>query len=231
MNVLEQIFLYLCPLISFFKREFINLPPLKMINCHAGKLPFYRGRNILNWVLINDEPEFSITVHYVDEGIDTGNIILQKTYPIADEDSYATLLERAYTGCADILYEAKKMLQAGNVTPVLQETIDPVGLYCGMRQVGDEVLDWNQSSREVFNFVRAICSPGPQARTFLNGEEMRINKVREIKGAHSYKNIQGQVLGKTNTGLLIKTKDIMVEIVEYDFDGRIRVGDRLTSTR
>ena len=216
---------------QIFKSEFINLPPLKTINCHAGKLPFYRGRNILNWVLINDEPEFGITVHYVDEGIDTGDIILQKTYPITDEDSYATLLERAYIGCADILYEAIKMLQAGNVKPVSQKTIDPVGLYCGMRQVGDEVLDWNQSSREVFNFVRAICSPGPQARTFLNGEEMRINKVREIKGAHSYKNIQGQVLGKTNTGLLIKTKDIMVEIVEYDFDGRIRVGDRLTSTR
>mgnify|MGYP002624499445 CR=1 FL=1 len=100
-----------------------------------------------------------------------------------------------------------------------------------MRQVGDEVFDWNQSSREVFNVVRAICSPGPQARTFLNGEEMRINKVREIKGACSYKNIPGQVLGKTDKGLLVKTKDTMVEIVEYDFAGRIRVGDRLSSQK
>lgn len=103
---------------QIFKKEFINLPPLKTINCHVGKLSFYRGRNILNWVLINDEPEFGITVHYVDEGIDTGDIILQKTYPITDEDTYATLLERAYTGCADILYESVKMLQAGDFTPV-----------------------------------------------------------------------------------------------------------------
>jgi methionyl-tRNA formyltransferase len=61
---------------QIFKSEIINLPRLKTINCHAGKLPFYRSRNILNWVLINDEKEFGITVHYVDEGIDTGDIIL-----------------------------------------------------------------------------------------------------------------------------------------------------------
>ena len=66
---------------QIFKTEIINLPNLKTINCHAGKLPFYRGRNILNWALINDESEFGITVHYMAEGIDTGDIILQKCVP------------------------------------------------------------------------------------------------------------------------------------------------------
>lgn len=212
---------------QIFKKDFINIPPLKTINCHAGKLPFYRGRNILNWALINDEKEFGITVHYVDEGIDTGDIILQNTYPITDEDTYATLLERAYVGCADILYEAIKKLQEGTAEITPQKDIDPVGFYCGKRQIGDEILDWNQGSRDVFNFVRAICHPGPAARTFLDGEEMRINKVREVKGAHVYKNIPGQVIGKTKDGFLVKTKDTMVEVVDYDFVGHIRVGDRL----
>ena len=49
---------------QIFGKKIRNLPPMKTINCHAGKLPFYRGRNILNWVLINDEKEFGITVHY-----------------------------------------------------------------------------------------------------------------------------------------------------------------------
>jgi methionyl-tRNA formyltransferase len=80
-NFIERIKTYFCDLfvsMSFnqiFKDEIINLTPLRIINCHAGKLPFYRGRNILNWVLINDEKEFGITVHYVDEGIDTGDFI------------------------------------------------------------------------------------------------------------------------------------------------------------
>ena len=73
---------------QIFKEEIINIPPLKIINCHAGKLPFYRGRNILNWALINDEKEFGITVHYVDFGIDTGDSILQKNYEITDDDDY-----------------------------------------------------------------------------------------------------------------------------------------------
>ena len=56
---------------QIFKKRIINLPKLKSINCHAGLLPFYRGRNVLNWVLINGEKKFGITVHFIDEGIDT----------------------------------------------------------------------------------------------------------------------------------------------------------------
>ena len=72
------------------------------------KLPFYKGRNILNWVLINDEKEFGITVHYVDEGIDTGDIILQETFPIIDSDDYSTLLDKAYEECPRLHISNKK---------------------------------------------------------------------------------------------------------------------------
>lgn len=212
---------------QIFRKEMINLPPLKTINCHAGKLPFYRGRNILNWVLINDEKEFGITVHYVDEGIDTGDIILQKTYPITEEDNYRTLLERAYVGCADVLYEALKMMQRGTISVIRQMDIDPVGMYCGMRQAGDEVIDWNQSSREIFNFIRALCNPGPQATSWINGSKISINKAQMVPAAHAYKSIVGQVIGKTQDGILIKTADTMLKITEYTYDGKIRVGDRL----
>ena len=90
---------------QIFKSEIISIPEIGIINCHAGKLPFYRGRNILNWVLINDESEFGITVHFVDEGIDTGDIISQKVYPIDDNDTYGTLLNRAFEECANLLFD------------------------------------------------------------------------------------------------------------------------------
>ena len=63
---------------QIFSDELINLTPLKIINCHAGHLPRYRGRNVLNWVLINGEKNFYITIHYIDKNIDTGPIILKK---------------------------------------------------------------------------------------------------------------------------------------------------------
>lgn len=212
---------------QIFGKVIRELPPLKTINCHAGKLPFYRGRNILNWVLINDEKEFGITVHYVDKGIDTGDIILQKVYEITDEDSYATLLEKAYEGCAVLLYDAIKLVQDNKVKTIRQTDIDKVGMYCGRRSAGDEIIDWKQSSREVFNFVRAICKPGPQATSFISGEKILVNKVKMVDGVRPYKNTVGQVVGKSRDGFYVKTQDTVVEVVEYTYEGKVKVGDRL----
>ena len=230
---IEKIKQYECDLfvsMSFnqiFKSEIVNLPPLKIINCHAGKLPFYRGRNILNWALINDEKEFGITVHYVDEGIDTGDIILQNTYPISDEDNYKTLLERAHVYCADILYNAIGLFKKGIPRATKQIDVNPIGFYCSQRREGDEILSWDQTSRDVFNFVRAICCPGPTARTFLGGSEMKINKVEYIDVAPVYKCIPGVILNKEKDGgFLVKTKDSFIKVVEFEYDGRIKVGDR-----
>jgi len=212
---------------QIFKKEIINLPKYKIINCHAGKLPFYRGRNVLNWVLINDEKEFGITVHYVDEGIDTGDIILQRTFEITDEDNYKTFLERASLECANILYDAICMFKNGYVKGKKQSEIHPVGFYCPRRKEGDEILDWNQTSREIFNFVRAICKPGPMARSFLKGREMKINKVELVENAPIYKGIVGAILKKEEGGIFwVKTKDSFVRVVEYEYDGDIKVGDR-----
>lgn len=214
---------------QIFKREMINLPKYKTINCHAGKLPFYRGRNVLNWVLINDEKEFGITVHYVDEKIDTGDIILQKTYPITDEDDYCSLLERAYDGCADMLYNAIKKIQYNEVMPLRQVDIDPIGMYCGMRQEGDEIIDWSQNSRDVFNFIRALCIPGPQAISWIKGKKILINRSQIVQGSHKYKNIPGQVVGKSANSLFVKTGDTMLEILDYTYSGKINIGDRLVN--
>lgn len=212
---------------QIMKNNFIEFPPLKTINCHAGKLPFYRGRNILNWVLINDEKEFGITVHYVDEGIDTGDIILQKTFPITDKDDYNSLLNRAYIGCADVLYQALIKIYLNKVELTNQNSIHQVGFYCTQRKEGDEIINWDTTSREIFNFVRAICKPGPRARTKLNEKELKINKVKIIADAPVYKLIPGVVVGKDSEGFIVKTKDKTVKVVEYEYDGKINIGDRL----
>lgn len=211
---------------QIFKSKIINLTRLKAINCHAGKLPFYRGRNILNWALINDEKEFGITVHFIDEGIDTGDIVCQQLYPIDDKDTYATLLQKSYSGCAELLYKAVRQFLDGNVNGKKQSEIHPTGFYCSQRKHGDEIVNWEQSSREIFNFVRAICLPGPQARAFINNKEMKINKVNLVEHAPTYKCITGAILHKNSHGFLVKTLDSFVQIVDYDYDGVVRVGDR-----
>jgi methionyl-tRNA formyltransferase len=212
---------------QIYRSKIANLPPLKTINCHAGKLPFYRGRNILNWALINDEKEFGITVHYIDEGIDTGDIILQRNYTITDEDSYGSLLKIAYVECANILYDAIKQIQNGTSNRIPQSLIHQVGFYCGKRGHGDEIINWTESSRDIFNLIRSISSPGPKATTSISGSEVQINCARLIEHAPVYKNTVGQLLSKTKTGFLVKTQDSFIEISEIESNIKLRVGDKL----
>lgn len=212
---------------QIFRKRITELPRLNTINCHAGKLPFYRGRNILNWALINDEKEFGITVHFIDEGIDTGDIILQRSFPISDSDDYGDLLEIAYVECASILFDAIKSIQAGENNRIPQEQFHKVGFYCGRRGPGDEVIDWNQNSRETFNFIRSVAAPGPKATTTIEGKKVLINRARMIEGAPIYKCTNGQLLSKTDQGFLVKTMDSFIEILEISSEVKLRVGDKL----
>lgn len=211
---------------QIFRKEVIGLTAGGVINCHAGKLPYYRGRNILNWCLINDEKEFGITVHYVDEGIDTGDIILQETFPITDQDNYQTLLTVAYTECARLLHDSLKLIYNKKQKRIPQSEINRLGFYCGRRMAGDERVNWAQTSREIFNFARAICKPGPMATTLLGGEPVRFNQSVYFADAYHYRGVPGQVLAKTAAGYLVKTQDSFIEIQNLETNAKIKVGDR-----
>ena len=129
------------------------------------------------------------------------------------------------------MYKLKKQIQNGTAKRISQNSIDPIGLYCGVRTQGDEIINWNQTSREIFNFVRAICKPGPMARSFIRDKEIKINKVRLIQGIKSYINIPGQIIGKTDIGFYVKTKDTFVEVVDYEYEGQINIGNKLGKGR
>ena len=171
---------------QIIKKEVIHLPEKGFINCHAGALPFYRGRNVLNWVLINDEKEFGVTVHYIDEGIDTGDIILQNKSLITDDDSYKTLLERAIDLCDKTLYEAIVKILNGENQRIKQKEIDPVGSYFRIRKEGDEWINWEWTSRKIFNFIRAITDPGPCAQTMFKENLIKIRNSKEIPNSPKY---------------------------------------------
>lgn len=211
---------------QYFGSTIRNLTPLGIINCHAGKLPFYRGRNVLTWALINDESEFGITCHFVDEGIDTGDIILQKTYPISDLDDYSTLIEQAVMGCSDVLLESIKLLDSGEYTRLRQRDIHEYGFYCSRRLPGDEKINWNQSSRQIFTFVRALASPGPIARTSIGSSELLVEKAEYLPSAPSYQGIPGSIVGFGSSGPFVKTSDSFVYLVGLKSSIRLNIGDR-----
>ena len=206
---------------QIIRKDLLKLPPKGFINCHAGALPFYRGRNVLNWVLINGESEFGITVHYIDEGIDTGDIILQKNYPIYLSDNYNTLLERSYDYCSDLLMKSLLMIVDNKVIRIKQIDIDNIGSYCQRRLPGDEILNWNLESEKINNFVRGITFPGPCARTFYGINEIMIIKseLTAEKVNSNFKN--GTILKSQKDKFLVKTKDNSLLVTSFLFsDGK-----------
>ena len=94
----------------------------------------------MNWVLINNEKEFGITVHFIDKGIDTGDIIMQKTYSISENDNYKTLLELSYRECALLLYQTIDQIISDKYSITKQSSIHSLGSYCKRRKNGDEKI-------------------------------------------------------------------------------------------
>lgn len=241
---IEKIASYGCDILvsmsfnQILRANIIAAAPLGFINCHAGALPFYRGRNPLNWALINGETEFGVTVHYVDEGIDTGDIILQHQVAIAPDDTYAALLEKAHGACAETLLQALLDISMGQVRVLPQADIHPVGFYCGRRREGDEWIDWQDSAQAIYDFIRALDVPGPGARTLSENGAFAILKARMIAGAPSYKACCGEVVGRTEEGVIVKTGDSTILVMQAaaldekgalstPFTPRWRIGTRL----
>ena len=217
---------------QILRRPILETAPLGFINFHAGALPYYRGRNVINWAIINGETEIGLTAHYVDEGIDTGDIILQRTLPIAWTDTYGDVLRNVTAAFPDLVVETVRLIADGQVQRQPQAQLP--GTYFAGRGEGDEWLDWSDSSRNLYNKIRAITHPGPGARTLLGNQVVIVWRAFYDPTWPTYMATPGQVVGRRpGEGVLIKTGDsiLLVQEVQID-DGEAhvptwRIGTRL----
>jgi len=200
---------------QILREKILSLPPRGTLNCHAGALPFYRGRNPLTWAIINGEDEFGVTVHWVDLGIDTGDIVLQIKMPIQPSDTYATLLASAEELCASALVRAISDVYEGTDQRIVQTTIDPVGTYCCRRREGDEEIDWTSGTASIERFVRALVPPGPGARTTWKDAPYAVLAAEKTDGAKSYAGAAGEVIGRDSGGILVKSGDTFLRLTRW----------------
>lgn len=209
----------------------LNVAPLGFVNLHAAKLPRYRGRNVINWAIINGEAEIGITAHFVDEGIDTGDIIVQHTLPIGWTDTYGMVLGRVIDALPDVAIAAVELV-AGGAPPRERQAHLP-GTYFARREQGDEWLDWSDTSTRLHNKVRAISRPGPGARTLLGDRPVIVWRAFYDPAWPRYAATPGQVVGRHPDGILVKTGDSTLLVQEVQRAGHTtetpswRVGTRL----
>ncbi len=200
---------------QIFSDELINLTPLKIINCHAGHLPRYRGRNVLNWVLINGEKNFYITIHYIDKNIDTGPIILKKKFNIKKNDNYLSLLNKAYIHCPLLMFRVIKKIRNKKKLKLSYQPRISKKMYYRRRILGDEIINFNQKTSNMINFVRALYHPNLYARFKHKNKFYYIYKAKSAKSKLnlSEKNIPaGTILNVNKNYFDIKTVDNKIRL-------------------
>ncbi len=202
---------------QILRQPVLSSAPMGCINCHAGKLPHYRGRNVINWAVINNESEIGLTVHYIDEGIDTGDIIVQRMLPIDWEDTYGSVLVKVQEVFPDLLIEAlQRMAQKSEHRQPQQHH---TGTYFSKRMPGDEWIDWHDTSLQLYNKIRAITHPGPGCKTVVNGRTLIIWRARYDRAWPKYIATPGEVVGCTpGHGVRVKTGDstILLDCVQFE---------------
>jgi methionyl-tRNA formyltransferase len=202
---------------QIFRAPVLGLPRFGILNFHAGMLPRYRGRNVINWAILNGEREVGVTAHFVDEGIDTGDILLQRAVPVGWEDTYGDVLCRVVTLMPDLVADAVRAVAAGGFT--VRPQPEHGTYFCGRRE-GDEWLDWMETSERLHNKVRAISRPGPGARTLLGDRMVTIWRAHWDPAWPRYQATPGQVVGRCDcAGVLVKTGDSTLLVREVQVEG------------
>jgi methionyl-tRNA formyltransferase len=157
--------------------ELLRMPPLGAVGFHASLLPRYRGRAPVNWALINGERETGNTMFFLDEGIDTGEVIDQRRIPILDEDDCASLYRKVADSAVDMLLEHLPRLKTGTAPRAPQD--EAQATVMPRRRPEDGLIDWTRDARSLFNWVRALTHPYPGAFTFHGRRRLFVWRAAE----------------------------------------------------
>lgn len=161
-------------------RNILELPRYGCINVHASLLPKYRGSAPIQWSIINGEKETGITTMYMDEGIDTGDMLQRASLAIGEDETADELHDRLSALGARLIIETLEAVENGTMTRTKQD--DSLSSYAAMLSKEISPLDFSRSAREVHNKVRGLNS-WPSATSVINGRRIKIHKTRLADGS------------------------------------------------
>jgi len=179
----------------------LELPRLGCINVHGSLLPKYRGGAPIQRSIMNGEPETGVTIMYMAEGLDTGDMISKVALPILDEDTSGSMFEKLSLAGAKLLGETLPSIIEGTVQAVPQS--EEEATYAPNLSREDERIDWSKSARALFNQVRGL-SPMAGAFTYLNGEVFKVRVCEPLEG-RSGNAAPGEIVSADANGIVVQT--------------------------
>jgi methionyl-tRNA formyltransferase len=221
--------------------EVFSIPRMGTLNVHDALLPAYAGFAPLNWALINDEPEVGVTAHVMNAEFDAGDIVLQRSTPVTDDDMITDLFDRTLAMFGPITVDALELMASGRTDWAPQDR--RAASYFHRRTEEENRIDWTWSARELFNLVRAQADPYPNAFCYHGAERLRILRARVTEAP--FGGTPGRIFIRQGSGVVIvagadsrrgRNPGLVIERVRLD-DGReldgveyfTRMGGYLTS--
>lgn len=199
-----------------------NMPPMGSVNLHGSLLPQYRGAAPINWAVINGEKETGVTTFKLKHEIDTGDILMQKSFPIGENDTAGEVHDRMKEIGAAVLVETVKGLADGTIeeTPQLSTVNSPLSTIKHAPKIFTETckIDFSKTVDEVNNLIRGL-SPFPGAFTSLNGKTLKIYKSEKKTGATSGLS-HGAISSDGKTFLQFACSDGAILVKELQLEGK-----------
>ncbi|GAA0707914.1 methionyl-tRNA formyltransferase [Paraclostridium ghonii] len=199
-------------------KSILDIPKYGCVNVHASLLPRYRGAAPLNWVIINGEEKTGVTTMYMDEGLDTGDMILKSEIPLDDEITAGELHDKMMIDGAQVLKETIDLISKGQASREKQNNEDTCYSPIMNKSLGN--IDWNKSAKDIHNLIRGI-NPWPSAYTTYEAQTMKIWKTKVINKNSDKK--PGTILSVDKEGIEVSTGEGSIQIKEIQMSGKKRM--------
>ncbi|MBF6204451.1 methionyl-tRNA formyltransferase [Streptomyces gardneri] len=188
---------------TWMPAELYNLPPHGTLNLHDSLLPKFTGFSPVLWALISGASETGLTVHRMDEGLDTGDILVQRSIPIGPTDTGTELVMRGMELIPGALGEALAALDSG--TAVWRPQNKAERTYFHKRSERDSRIDWTWQAEDLERFVRALSAPYPRPFTHYRGERIEVLAARVSEAR--YGGTPGRVIVQEGGGAVVTGAD------------------------
>ena len=198
-------------------REVYTIPKLGSFNLHASLLPKYRGAAPINWAIINGEKESGVTTFFLQDKVDTGNIILQKKVRIDEDETAGTLHDKLSFIGEEAVLETVQKIESDSVQVSPQD--DTLASPAPKIFKEDCKIDWSLPAEKIYNFIRGL-SPYPTAWTTLDGANMKIYLAGMTEMQSDGEPGSVLIEGKN---IFVNTADKKLEITELQLEGKKRI--------
>lgn len=199
-----------------------EMPQYGTFNLHASLLPDYRGAAPINWAIMNGETKTGVTTFFIDDKIDTGEIILQKSTTIAEDDTAGILHDKLMDLGADLVLQTAQLIKNGTVTTSKQK--DPKDLKSA-NKIHKETckVDWSKSMDEIYNHIRGL-SPYPTSWSALtNGNEELSFKIYLVTKENKAHHLTIGTLVFDKKEIRVAVKDGFINLLEIQLPGKRRM--------